>query len=156
MPQMMLPIYPEGCTHIVPELTFAKKDGRVTYFHGLLPVFTHDEKDIRSFRMITSQYCVNGIVKQVDIVKAFGVPACSVKRAVKLYQEKGPPGFFKARRPRGPAVLTPPVLAEAQEKLNESLSPSEVADQLGLKRNTLVKAIRAGRLHRPKKKREHP
>ena len=94
MPQMMLPIFPEGCTHIVPELTFAKKDGRVTYFHGLLPVFTHDENDIRSFRMITSQYCVNGIVKQVDIVKAFGVPACSVKRAVKLYQEKGPPGFF--------------------------------------------------------------
>jgi len=52
MPQMMLPIFPEGCTHIVPELTFAKKDGQVTYFHGLLPVFTHDEKDIRSFRMI--------------------------------------------------------------------------------------------------------
>ena len=151
MPQMMLPIFPVGCTEIGSGLTFGKKDGRVTYFHGVLPVFTHDEDDIRSFRMVTSQFCVSGIVKQVEIVKAFGVPACSVKRAVKLYQEKGASGFFKARRPRGPAVLTPPVLAEAQEKLNESLSPSEVADQLGLKRNTLAKAIRAGRLHRPKK-----
>ena len=156
MPQMVLPIFPEGCTHITPALTFARKDGRVTYFHGLMPVFTHDENDIRSFRMITSQFCVNGNAKQVEIIKAFGVPACSVKRAVKLYQEKGPSGFFMPRRPRGPAVLTLPVLAEAQEKLDEGLSPSEVADQLGLKRDTLRKAIGAGRLHRPKKKRGIP
>ncbi len=152
MPQMLLPIFPDGCTEIGSGLTFGKKDGQVTYFLGVLPVFTHDEDDIRSFRMITSQFCESGIVKQVDIVKAFGVPAVSVKRAVKLYQEKGVSGFFKARRPRGPAVLTPPVLAEAQEKLDESLSPSEVADQLGVKCNTLAKAIRAGRLHQPKKK----
>ncbi len=156
MPQMLLPIFPDGCTEIGSGLTFGKKDGQVTYFLGVLPVFTHDEDDIRSFRMITSQFCESGIVKQVDIVKAFGVPAVSVKRAVKLYQEKGVSGFFKARRPRGPAVLTPPVLAEAQEKLDESLSPSEVADQLGVKRNTLAKAIRAGRLHQPKKKRAIP
>jgi len=43
------------------------------------------------------------------------------------------------------------VLAEVQEKLDEGLNPSEVADQPDLKRDTLRKAIRAGRLHRPKK-----
>ncbi len=107
MPQLMLPIFPEGTTHITPVLTFAKKDGQVTYFHGVMPVFTHPENDIRSFRMITSQFCVNGSAKQVEIIKAFGVPGCSVKRAVKLYQEKGPSGFFMPPRPRGPAVLTP-------------------------------------------------
>jgi transposase len=94
---------------------------------------------------------VNGNAKQVEIIKAFGVPSCSVKRAVKLYKEKGTSGFFMPRRPRGPAVLTPPVLAEAQEKLDEGLSPSEVADQLDLKCDTLRKAIGGGRLHRPKK-----
>jgi transposase len=156
MPQLMLPIFPEGCTYITPELTFIKKDGKVTYFFGVLPVFTHDETDIRSFRMITSQFCVNGNAKQVEITKAFGVPACSVKRAVKLYQKKGPSGFFIPRRSRGPAVLTPPVLAEAQEKLDEGLSPSEVASQLDLKRDTLRKAIVSGRLHRPKKKQRNP
>ena len=46
------------------------------------------------------------------------------------------------------------VLAEVQEKLDEGLNPSEVADQPDLKRDTLRKAIRAGRLHRPKKKRK--
>jgi DNA-directed RNA polymerase specialized sigma24 family protein len=48
------------------------------------------------------------------------------------------------------------VLAEAQEKLDEGLSSSEVADPLDLKRDTLRKAIRAGRLHRPKKEAEKP
>lgn len=152
MPQMVLPIFPEGSTYVTPELTFQRKDGQVTYFHGLMPVFIHDEDDMRSFRMITAQFCVNGSAKQVDIIKAFGVPSISVKRAVQKYREKGPAGFFAPRRPRGPAVLTPPVLAKAQEKLDEGLNPLEVADQLDLKSDTLRKAILAGRLHRPAKK----
>jgi len=53
---MVLPIFPEGSTHITSELTFEKRDGRVTYFHGLMPVFVHDEDDIRSFRMVTAQF----------------------------------------------------------------------------------------------------
>lgn len=94
MPQLVLPIYPEGATHITAELTFEKRDGWVTYFHGLMPVFRHEQDDIQSFRMITSQFCVNGNAKQVQIAKAFGVPVSSIKRAVRLYREKGPSGFF--------------------------------------------------------------
>jgi len=94
MPQLVLPIYPEGATQITPELTFEKRDGWVTYFHGLMPVFRHEEDDIQSFRMIASQFCANGNATQAQITKAFGVPAISVKRAVKLYLQKGPSGFF--------------------------------------------------------------
>ena len=94
MPQLVLPIFPEGATHITAELAFEKRDGWVTYFHGMMPVFRHKEDDVQSFRMITSQFCVNGNVKQVQITQAFGVPPSSVKRAVKLYREKGPSGFF--------------------------------------------------------------
>ena len=94
MPQLVLPIFPQGATHITAMLTFEKRDGWVTYFHGMMPVFRHTEDDLQSFRMITSQFCVTGNAKQVEITKAFGVSACSVKRAVKLYREKGPRGFF--------------------------------------------------------------
>lgn len=94
MPQLVLPIFPQGATQITPELTFEKRDGWVTYFHGLMPVFRHEEDDVQSFRMITSQFCANGNAKQAQITKAFGVPAISVKRSVKLYREKGPSGFF--------------------------------------------------------------
>jgi transposase len=153
MPQSQLPIFPEGVTSITPQLAFIKEDGRITYYNGNMPVFVHDEEDTASFRMITAQFYVNGNAKQADIVRAFGVTKISIKRAVKLYREKGPKGFYAERGTRGPAVLTPPVMAEAQQLLNEGLETSEVADRLSVKRDTLSKAVRAGRLHKPEKKR---
>jgi hypothetical protein len=54
MPQLQLLMFPNGVTHITSELAFEKKDGQVTYFNGHMPVFTHAEKDIATFRMISS------------------------------------------------------------------------------------------------------
>jgi hypothetical protein len=73
MPQMQFPFFPEGVTHITPLLAFSKRDGRITYFNGDMPVFTHDEEDSDSFRMITAQFCVNGNTKQIEIIRAFGI-----------------------------------------------------------------------------------
>lgn len=152
MPQLVLPIFPVGSSSITAELTFERRDGRVTYFHGLMPVFAHDEGDIRTFRMITAQFCVQGSARECDIVRAFGVPAISVKRAVKRYRTGGPAAFYVPRRTRGPAVLTPEVVAAAQAKLDLGQEPSAVAAALDLKPDTLRKAIAAGRLHRSVKK----
>ena len=152
MSQVQLPFFPEGVTPITPLLAFSKQDGRVTYFNGTLPVFVHAEADRDSFRMITAQFCASGHAKQADIARAFGVPLISVKRAVKRYREKGVSGFYEEPKRRGPAVLTAAVLQEAQERLDEGLDTSQVAAQLGVKSNTLAKAIRAGRLHKPAKK----
>lgn len=152
MPQMQLPFFPEGVTPITSLLAFSRQDGRVTYFNGSLPVFVHDAEDIDSFRMITAQLCINGNAKQAEIARAFGISKINIKRAVKLYRENGPKGFYARRKTRGPAVLTPPVLKQAQQLLDEGLETPEVADRLGIKRDTLSKAVRAGRLHQHKKK----
>ena len=152
MPQLQLPIFPEGVTHITPELAFLKKDGRVTYFNGHMPVFIHDEHDLRTFRMITSQFIVNGNVKQARIARAFGLPLITVKRYTKLYREKGPAGFYAERKRRGPAVLTPEVLEKVQEMLDKGAGMPEIVSELGLRSNTIAKAVRTGRLHQPLKK----
>ena len=110
MPQLHLPMFPTGVTHITSELAFEKKDGCITYFNGHMPVFTHGEKDIATFRMITSQFCVSGYAKQSDIIRAFGVTSISVKRSVKLYREKGTRGFYAPRVTRGAAVLVDSVV----------------------------------------------
>jgi hypothetical protein len=102
MPQ--LSIFPEGVTHITNQLAFKKEDGRVTYFAGIMPVFSHAESDIATFRMLTSQFCVTGHVKQSDIIRAFGVTSISVKRSVKIYREKAPKGFYAPRVTHGPVV----------------------------------------------------
>ena len=156
MPQTELPFFPEGVTHITPVLAFRKEHGRVTYFNASMPVFVHEEGDLASFRMITAQFCINGNAKQADIARAFGVPKISLKRAVKRYREEGPKGFYAPRKRRGPAVLTPAVLAQAQRLLDEGLEAAQVADRLGIKRDTLSKAVRAGRLHQRVKKTRSP
>jgi hypothetical protein len=152
MPQRQLPMFPEGVTEITNELAFAKCDGRVTYFNGHMPVFVHDEDDIETFRMITSQFVVNGNATQAQIRDAFGVPAVTVKRYVKLYREQGPRGFYATRRRRGAAVLTPEVMAQVQQLLDQGRTIGEIAKERGLKADTLNKAACAGRLHRPGKK----
>jgi len=127
MPQTAFPFFPEGVTHITALLAFRKQDARITYFNGAMPVFIHDEDDLDSFRMITAPFCVNGNAKHADIVRAFGVTKISLERAVKRYREDGLRGFYIARKRRRQAVLTPPVLAEAQRLFDTGLETSEVA-----------------------------
>lgn len=152
MPQMTLPIFPDDVVEINEQLAVKKDKGTVYYFNGMMPVFSHREDDMESFQMITSQFCESGVAKQVEIVRAFGVTVISVKRGVKKYRELGPAGFYAERRTRGPAVLTPDVIENAQTLLDEDKGLPEVAAELGLKRDTLSKAVRDGRLRRPKKK----
>ena len=156
MSQLQLPFFPAGVTEITPRLAFGVEAGRITYFHHTLPVFAHEQTDLGSFRMITAQFCVNGNAKQAEIARAFGIPKVTVKRAVKLYREAGPKGFYQPRKTRGAVVLTATVLAEAQRWLDEGLATSTVADRLGIKRDTLSKAVRAGRLSVRGKKKTSP
>jgi len=147
MPQLQLPMFPVGVTHITPELAFERRDGRVYYFLGHTPVMQHAVDDIRTFRMFTSQLIVNGTVRQRDIIRTFGLPPVTVKRAVKKYRDGGPASFFAPRRTRGPSVLTKDVLEKLQEMLDAGEPRAEAARQLGLKPDTVSKAVRAGRLH---------
>src|SRR3990172_4880114 len=146
MPPLQLPIFPAGSTHITQSLAFECRDGRLTYFHGQLPVFVHAADDARTFRMITSQLVVNGNATQVDIARAFGVTAISVKRAVKTYRQHGPGGFYAPRQVRGPAVLTKDVIEQIEELLAQGMERGAAARQLGVKPNTVAKAMRAGRV----------
>jgi transposase-like protein len=146
MPQLHLPMFPAGVTPITDELAFERRDGRIVYFNGQIAVFVHAEDDVATFRMITSQFCANGHARQCDIIRAFGVTSISVKRAVKLYRERGVKGFFAPRAWRGAAVLTAVVVAEIESLLVEGASLGEVAQKLGLKLDTLRKAVSAGRI----------
>jgi DNA invertase Pin-like site-specific DNA recombinase len=160
MAQLQLPMFPQGLTSITEDLAFQQEDGRVVYFHGLLPVFQHGEKDLKSFRMYTSQLIANGTVRQRDIVRAFGVPLATVKRYLKVHRQYGAAGFFQVQRRRSANVLTPEVRQRAQALLDEGKSVPEVSSEIGVAGNTLHKAIQAGRLHAIKKngsaKRTHP
>jgi len=150
MAQELLPLFvEEGEGYITDLISYQKREEMVYYFHAGMPIFCHAERDIKNFRMFTSQLVVNGNCRQVDIVRAFGISTISMKRWVKIYREEGTAGFFKKARTRGSHVLTPEVLKQTQELLSQGVSRSEVAKQMNVKLDTLSKAIRSGRLTEP-------
>ena len=150
MPQLQLPIFPVGVTHITAELAFECREGVVTY----LPVFRHAVDDRRTFRMIVSQFVVNGNARQAEIARAFGIPLVNVKRAVRRHREQGAAGFFAPRGgKRGRTVLTAEVTEKLQELLDAGRPSAQVAREFGLKPDTVRKAVRAGRLREKKARR---
>lgn len=103
--------------------------------------------------MFTSLMIAGGTVKPKEIVKAFGVPMITVKRYVKLYRDQGTKGFYETKpRHNSASVLTGEVLERAQRLLDNGHSVAEVAAELKVLRNTLQKAIGAGRLRSSLKK----
>jgi Mor family transcriptional regulator len=153
MPQLQLPIFPVGVTAINTQVAVEAKDGRVCYIYGHLPVFQHEEKDVWSFRMFTSQMIVNGTVKPKEIVQTFRVPMGTVKRYMKVYRDHGAKGFYEPKpRHSSASVLKGEVLERAQACLDQGQSVAEVAKEVKVLGNTIHKAIRAGRLRQPQKK----
>ena len=74
MPQVQLPIFPPGVTHINSEVAFEERDGKVYYFNGHLPVFVHEKSALATFRLFSTQLVINGNATQAEISRAFGVP----------------------------------------------------------------------------------
>jgi hypothetical protein len=144
-----LPLIADGATRISDSISVVRENDQWIYFCGVQPVFHHTESDRRAFRMFTAQLICQGACRQADIVRAFGVSKNSVIRSVNRYRAGGVGAFYTPRAPRGASVITPEVAAQAQQFLGAGWSPREVAEELGLKLDTLRKAIQQGRLIRP-------
>ena len=149
MPQIQMPFFPQGVTNINNLLAFSRDNNAITYFTGNMQLYSHEANDSVAFRMITAQFCFNGIAKQADIARTFGIPCLAIKRAVKLYRQEGTKGFYKARKQRSAAVLTPEVREQVQCQFDSGSTIAQVAQQRNLKPDTLSKAVRAGRLRLP-------
>jgi transposase len=78
-------------------------------------VFQHEESDIKSFRMFTSQMIARGSVKPREIVATFGVAMVTVKRYMKVYRQQGAKGFYESKpRHSSASKLKGEVLERAQ------------------------------------------
>ncbi len=96
--------------------------------------------------MFTAQLCCQGACTQAQIIRAFGVSKNSVLRSIAKYRREGISGFYQRRQSHGPLVMTAEVTAQAQRLLDLGHTRSEVAEELGVKYDTLRKAINQGRL----------
>jgi hypothetical protein len=153
MPQVQLPMFPAGAVEINRDLACRTEGDKVVYFNGHLPVFTHAKTDLASFRLFTSQLIVEGSATQGHIAKAFGVPVIAIKRATKIFRERGAAGFFVPRARREGRKLDGATLEQARGLILGGSRLVEVSQRTGVLVDTLRKAIRAGRLPALKKTR---
>ena len=151
MPQLQLPLFPVGAVQVTPDLACRCEPDSVVYFHGQLPVFSHQRDDVASFRMFTAQLIVQGSATCGQIQRAFGVPLISIKRSTKLYRERGAAGFFAPKPRRDGTKLTPAKLAQARALLEAGQPQARVSALTGVLPDTLRKAISCGRLPAQKK-----
>jgi len=149
MAQALLPMIPAGATAINDRISVVREEGMWTSFCGIEPVFAHPEEDQRSFRMFTAQLIHRGTCRAIDLIRAFGVSKNSVLRSVAKYREEKVAGFFRSRRGRGATVMTAEVTVPAEALLGEGHTRREVAAALGVKHDTLRKAIEQGRVREP-------
>jgi hypothetical protein len=151
MPQVQLPIFPAGSVEINRDLACRTEEDRVVYYNGHLPVFTHAKNDLASFRLFTSQLILQGSATQGDVAKAFGVPLVAIKRATKLYRQRGSAGFFVPKKRREGSKLNTEKLEQARALLVQGQPLAVVSRQTGVLSDTLRKAVAAGRLPAVKK-----
>ena len=152
MPQVQLPLFPAGCVEINRDLACRIEGDSVIYFNGHLPVFTHSKNDLASFRLFTSQLIVQGSATQGHIAKAFGVPLVAIKRATKIFHQRGSAGFFAPPPRREGTKLNAQKLEQARGLILLGHRLVVVSQQTGVLLDTLRKAIKAGRLPAPKKR----
>ena len=100
MPQLQLPIFCEGVHLITANLGYQREGDEIVYLHGMMPVFLHRCDDMGSFKMIVSQFYINGNARQSELVRAFSIQPLALKRWVKRYRADGPKAFFETRRKR--------------------------------------------------------
>ena len=146
--QTILPLIPPGASKINDILSVFRGEDQWTYFMGAHPIYSHNAKDLTMFRMITAQLIETGTCRQVNILDTFGVPKSSVIRSQHKLREGGTEAFFKPRQGRkGGSILTPTVLAKAQDLLNQGYYRRDISEELKVPSDTLRKAINDGRLH---------
>ena len=117
------------------------------YCVGVQPFAVHPGDDRRAFGLTVAQLIVAGACRPCEIVRAFGVSKRSVLRAAQRLRDGGHESFFAPRQVRrGGTVLTAPVLAQAQQLLDEGSEKSAVAARLKVPCDTVRKALADGRL----------
>jgi hypothetical protein len=99
--------------------------------------------------MFTAQLVFRGGCKQAEIMRAFGVSKNSVSRSVEKYREGGTEAFFQPRKGRSGSIITDEVKVRIEDLFTVGKDKHAVAKELGIKYETLRKAIAQGRVARP-------
>jgi hypothetical protein len=147
MGQLLLPIFPHDTRMITLTLGVREQNDFVYYLHSGMPIFSHEKGDLKKFRYITSNFILQGLCSNQDIVDTFHVSTDSVRRWKRLLSEQGEQAFFIDETRHGWShKLLPDVLVRIQGKLDKGQSVNSIAKEECLSEGSIRAAIKLGRL----------
>ena len=147
MGQLLLPIFPEKTVMITPLLGVFKREKSVFYLLSGVPIYSHEEYEIKRFRYITSHLLIQGLCKNADVERVFNVSAVSVKRYKRMLSEEGESAFFSEEKRHGTShKLTPDVLERIQLELDKGTRNYSIAKEEGISEGSIRYALSIGRL----------
>jgi hypothetical protein len=145
--QLLLPIFPVNTKLINSSVGVYEREGIVQYLINGLPVYSHSKDDNDAFRFITSNFIHQGLCRNVDIERAFGVSEDSVSRALKKFEAKGEAGFFGPDARHGSAhKIVGDRRERIQSKLDKGQSVYSIARQEGVRESAIRYGIKQGYL----------
>jgi hypothetical protein len=131
-----------------------EENGTVFYLHSGMPIFSHLSGDMNMFRYITSNFILQGLCSNQDIVDAFHVSTDSVSRWKKKLSEQGETVFFRGEARHGRShKLLPDVLDRIQRKLDEGKSTNSIAKEEGISEGSIRYAFDHNRLKKSQNQR---
>ena len=145
--QLQIPIYPAEGTMISSVLGVYEKDGLVQYIVNGLPVHAHNSEDTTTFRYVTSNFILQGLCSQSEIVSCFHVSQSSVSRWYKKLVEKGESAFYGPNNRHGrPYKIVGSVRTRIQNKLDKGQSVNSIAKEEDLRESAIRYQIKQGYL----------
>jgi hypothetical protein len=131
-----------------------EENGTVFYLHSGMPIFSHLSGDMNMFRYITSNFILQGLCSNQDIVDAFHVSTDSVSRWKRKLSEQGETVFFRGEARHGRShKLLPDVLDRIQRKLDEGKSTNSIAKEEGISEGSIRYAFDHNRLKKSQNQR---
>lgn len=152
MRQQLLPLFPKDIKLLTLTLGVLEKEGKVCYVHSGATIYEHGKEELHKFRFFTSNLLLQGLCKNVDIVRVFHVSSDSVGRWKKKLSEEGEEAFFSEENRHGRSYkLLPAVVDRIQSKLEKGQSVNSIAKAEGISEGSIRYALKKGRLKKKRK-----
>lgn len=145
---LQIPIYPVGSKNISACLAVNVRGETIEYIANGLNVFSHHKEDYNQFRFVTCNFIEQGLCRQVDVQRCFGISESNVKKYLTKYRTHGPSIFYEEKSVR--RSCSHKILNERkeriQQKLNEGQSINSIAKQERISEGAIRYQIKQGAL----------
>ena len=149
-----LDLLPPDAVSVGDSLAIHRDEDRIVFFNAAGPIFTCQQDDRVSIRVAAVTVLENGWAKKTDLAKALGLHRSTLHRDLDKFRESGMDGLAEKRRgPKQAHTLTPELIREAQELLDQGMSIRKTAVAIGMSNRGLQHGIARGLVRGPRRAR---